>query len=400
VTVAARFSPAEMARRYARARRLMDELELEALVLFGNSGVNRHNNVNPFWLSQYLDMHHSYLVVPRAEDLDPALFVALANHVPNAREVSDVPVIEWAGYEAGDALVRRLRELGVERGRAGLVGVSSTWTIGMPWQHYLRLRELLPALELVDVTAEYGRLRTVCSDEEVERLRGAAELTDLAILALQREARPGRSEVELAAIAEDAYRRRGGAVRITFLRSMPMDAPNGCLPSQNPSTRRLERGDVIITELSASLEGYSGQIHRPVFVGAEPTETWAQMFDAAREAYDRVAAGMCAGSTEGDAIRNAAVLGERGYAIYDDLVHGYGTDIHPPLVDRSCVAYWRTGAEPPPGRTIELNTAVVIQPNPITPDERMGLQLGALTVVRDGGAECLHEVPFEPLLAA
>jgi Xaa-Pro dipeptidase len=400
VTVAARFSPAEMARRYARARRLMDELELEALVLFGNSGVNRHNNVNPFWLSQYLDMHHSYLVVPRAEDLDPALFVALANHVPNAREVSDVPVIEWAGYEAGDALVRRLRELGVERGRAGLVGVSSTWTIGMPWQHYLRLRELLPALELVDVTAEYGRLRTVCSDEEVERLRGAAELTDLAILALQREARPGRSEVELAAIAEDAYRRRGGAVRITFLRSMPMDAPNGCLPSQNPSTRRLERGDVIITELSASLEGYSGQIHRPVFVGAEPTETWAQMFDAAREAYDRVAAGMSAGSTEGDAIRNAAVLGERGYAIYDDLVHGYGTDIHPPLVDRSCVSYWRTGAEPPPGRTIELNTAVVIQPNPITPDERMGLQLGALTVVRKDGAECLHEVPFEPLLAA
>jgi Xaa-Pro dipeptidase len=400
VSVAARFSPAEMERRYERARGLMDELELEALVLFGNSGVNRHNNVNPFWLSQYLDMHHSYLVVPRAEDLDPALFVALANHVPNAREVSDVPMIEWAGYEAGDALVRRLRELGVERGRAGLVGVSSTWTIGMPWQHYLRLRELLPALELVDVTAEYGRLRTVCSDEEVERLRGAAELTDLAILALQREARPGRSEVELAAIAEDAYRRRGGAVRITFLRSMPMDAPNGCLPSQNPSTRRLERGDVIITELSASLEGYSGQIHRPVFVGAEPTETWAQMFDAAREAYDRVAAGMVAGSTEGDAIRNAAVLGERGYAIYDDLVHGYGTDIHPPLVDRSCVAYWRTGAEPPPGRTIELNTAVVIQPNPITPDERMGLQLGALTVVRDGGAECLHEVPFEPLLAA
>jgi Xaa-Pro dipeptidase len=400
VSVAARFSPAEMARRYERARGLMGELELEALVLFGNSGVNRHNNVNPFWLSQYLDMHHSYLVVPRAEDLDPALFVALANHVPNAREVSDVPVIEWAGYEAGDALVRRLRELGVERGRAGLVGVSSTWTIGMPWQHYLRLRELLPALELVDVTAEYGRLRTVCSDEEVERLRGAAELTDLAILALQREARPGRSEVELAAIAEDAYRRRGGAVRITFLRSMPMDAPNGCLPSQNPSTRRLERGDVIITELSASLEGYSGQIHRPVFVGAEPTETWAQMFDAAREAYDRVAAGMVAGSTEGDAIRNAAVLGERGYAIYDDLVHGYGTDIHPPLVDRSCVAYWRTGAEPPPGRTIELNTAVVIQPNPITPDERMGLQLGALTVVRDSGAECLHEVPFEPLLAA
>jgi hypothetical protein len=93
------------------------------------------------------------------------------------------------------------------------------------------------------------------------------------------------------------------------------------------------------------------------------------------------------------------VIGEAGYAIYDDLIHGYGTDYGPPLVDRSCVEYWRSGEEPPPGRTIPRDAAVVIQPNPITPDERMGLQLGALTIVRDDGAECLHTLPFEPLLA-
>jgi hypothetical protein len=29
----------------------------------------------------------------------------------------------------------------------------------------------------------------------------------------------------------------------------------------------------------------------------------------------------------------------------------------------------------------------------------MGVQLGALTIVRDEGAECLHTVPFEPLIA-
>jgi hypothetical protein len=43
--------------------------------------------------------------------------------------------------------------------------------------------------------------------------------------------------------------------------------------------------------------------------------------------------------------------------------------------------------------------AIVIQPNPITPDERMGIQVGALTVVRQHGAECLHGIPFEPLVA-
>jgi Xaa-Pro aminopeptidase len=159
---------------------------------------------------------------------------------------------------------------------------------------------------------------------------------------------------------------------------------------------------VIITEISASYWGYSGQIHRPVFVGREPAAAWRRMFDAALEAYRRMAAAMRAGATEGDVVRAASVIGERGYDIYDDLVHGYGVDIHPPVIDRSCARFWPwDDARPaPPGRTFERNMAIVIQPNPITPDERMGLQLGALTVVTDAGAESLHRIPFEPVVAA
>jgi Xaa-Pro aminopeptidase len=369
----------------------MTEHGLDALLVFGNSGVNRHNNVNPFWLTQYLDMHHNYAIVPRDGGVE--LFVGLVNHVPNAREQADAARVEWGGYQPGETVAARLRELGARS--VGLVGVAATWNVGMPYQHYLAL----DALETVDVTREFAALRATKSAEEIERLRGAAQLTDLAILAARDAARPGVTEPELVAEAEHAYRRRGGAVRITFLRSMPMDAPTGCLPAQSPSDRRLERGDVILTEFSASLGAYSGQVHRPIFVGAEPTAEWQRLFDTAKEAYDRIAAALRPGATEGDAIRAASVIGDAGYTIYDDLIHGYGTDYGPPLVDRSCVEHWRSGAEPPPGRTIARDTAVVIQPNPITPDERMGLQLGALTIVRDDGAECLHTLPFEPLFA-
>src|ERR671936_259243 len=92
-----RFSPAEMQRRRELARALMDEHGVDALVVHGNSGVNRHNQANVFWLSNHLDLHHSYFVLPR--DGEATLLIGLVNHVPNAREVSDAERVEWGGYE-------------------------------------------------------------------------------------------------------------------------------------------------------------------------------------------------------------------------------------------------------------------------------------------------------------
>ncbi len=395
-----KFSPAEMARRWSLARGLMRQHNLIGLLVFGNSGVNRHNQANVFWLTNHLDLHHNYLIAPLDESVEPALYVGLTNHVPNARQVSDIPRIEWGGYNPAETVATRVKQTGMARGRLGLVGVNHKFGMGMPFQHYMTLRESLPDLELVDVTREYARLRVVKSEEEITWLRKAAHFTDLSICALAEAVRPGMAEYSLLAIIEGAYRAQGGQPHIAFLRSMPMDDPNGCLPSQNPSDRVIQKGDVIITEISASYWGYSGQIHRPIFVGADPTPPWQRLFDTALEAYNGIAAAMRPGASERDIIRAASVIGERGYQIYDDLIHGYGVDIHPPLIDRSCCAYWpwREDHLPPEGQRFEENMAIVIQPNPITPDERMGLQLGALTVATPSGAESLHDIPFEPIV--
>lgn len=395
-----RFSAAEMARRWALARDLIGRHDLEALVVYGNSGVNRHNQANVFWLTNHLDLHHAYIVMTRDESIEPALFVGLVNHVPGAREIAEVPVVEWSGYDPAAALAARLRAAGVGRGRVGLVGVNPTFGIGMPYQHYMALCRALPAVELVDVTAEFARLRWVKSDEEIVWLRKAAAFTDRAVEALAAQVRAGLREYALLGIIEGAYRREGGQPHIAFIRSMPMDDPTGCVPAQNPSDRVIEEGDVIITEISASYWGYSGQLHRPIFVRADPSPLWQRMFDVAKTAYDRIAGALRPGSSERDVIRAASVIGEAGYRIYDDLIHGYGVDIHPPIIDRGCAAFWPWDDHRavPEGRRVEKNMAIVIQPNPITPDERMGLQLGALTVVAEAGAIALHAIPFEPII--
>ena len=398
----ASFTPAEMARRWRLARRLMDRHDLRALLLFGNSGVNRHNQANVFWLSNHLDLHHCYLLAPRDEAIEPALYTGLDNHVPDARRIAEVPLVAWGGRDPAATVAGRLRATGITRGRLGVVGVNATFGIGMPYQHHAALRRALPDLELVDVTADLAGLRTVKSEEELGFLRRAAEYTDRAVEALRAEVTPGIPEYALLGIVEGAYRSDGGLPHIAFVRSMPMAEPNGCLPAQNPSDRLLGEGDVIITEISASYWGYSGQIHRPVFVRAEPTPAWQRLFDAALDAYRAIVRVMRPGAHEADVVRAASVIGERGYAIYDDLVHGYGVDIHPPVIDRSCCRFWPWDERrpAPAGRRFQRNMAVVVQPNPVTPDERMGLQLGALTVVTDAGAQTLHRVPFEPVITA
>jgi Xaa-Pro aminopeptidase len=84
------------------------------------------------------------------------------------------------------------------------------------------------------------------------------------------------------------------------------------------------------------------------------------------------------------------------YTIYDGLVHGFGVDILPPTLGRADVeAAKEDGYAIEDPTVIEENMAVVVQPNPITTDERYGVQTGNLVVVRADGPEVLQEHPIE-----
>jgi len=392
-----RFSDVEFQRRNHLARELMPREGLSALVIFGNSGINRHNEANVFWLTNYLDLHHNYLVFPL--DGEPALLTGLVNHVPNARAVSVIAETRWGTYEPAKEIVAKLKKDGIGNGRVGLVGINATFGMGMPYQHFATLRESLPEIEWIDVTHDFAHLRVIKSEEEFDWLAKAAEFTDGTVAALEDEIRVGMTEHELIGIIEGSYRRKGGQPHIAFLRSMPMGAPTACVPAQNVTDRVIQKGDVIIMEISASYWGYSGQIHRPIAVGQDPTPAWQKLFDVGEQAYSRICEAMRPVANEADVIKAASVIGKSGYRIYDDLIHGYGVDIHPPLIDQSCCDYWNDSKPIPAGRTFAEDMAMVVQPNPITPDERMGLQVGALTRVTKNGAVSLQKYPMKFVVA-
>jgi Xaa-Pro aminopeptidase len=320
------------------------------------------------------------LVLPL--DGEPVLLVNYFNHQPNARRVSRIHDVRWGGDDIAAGAAGVVRERGLERGRIGVAGP-------LPFQRHTGLRREMPGAELIDLLPQMSRMRLQKSDEEIEFIRRGAAFSDLAIDALERELRPGLTEHELAAIVEAAYLGLGGKNQIHFLGVTPMRAPALCCPAQTHSSRKVQKGDVVLTEISATYHGYMGQILRTFSVGQDPTPEYARMHDAAVEAHERIRAVIKDGASSEAVLEAAEVIHEAGYTIYDDLLHfAAGGSYSPYLRTRRTTGLARQQF------TFRAGQTIVVQPNVITPDERSGVQVGEMLLVTETGTERLHNRPI------
>lgn len=372
-----RFSEGEYARRYQAVRQLLAEQQLDGVVVHGNRGQGSMLH----YLANFTPRWESFLLFPSQGQ--PVLLVQLFNHVPDARRISAVADTRWGGVNSIEQLALEIRKRGLEAARLGLSGQ-------IPYQKYAALQRTLPGIEWRDLTRDLSRLRWIKSQEELHRMRQAAALTDLAVEALAEGISPGIQEKDLPGLMHAALHSSGGQLELCYLASTSMSDPSVCVPAQNPSCRVLQVGDVVITEIGAGRGGYAGQIHRPLAVGASPTKEYRRLFDVAAEAYHCIVDVIRPGATEQEVLDAAEIIHEKGYTIYDDLVHGFGGGYLPPVLRTR-----QTTHGPVEPFVFQENMCIVVQPNVITRDERMGLQLGQLHRVTQVGLESLQRYPLE-----
>ncbi|MGH7828933.1 MAG: M24 family metallopeptidase, partial [Candidatus Binatia bacterium] len=249
-----RFSDAEMAARHGSVQALMDQAGAQALLVYGAGRFASE----VYWLTDWPGGREAYVLFQQGRD--PVVLAQLYNHVPMARVLSVVRDVRWAGPNTGKSVIELLRERGLHKARIGLVG-------GIPYTQYQKIKEQLPNGEFLDMGGKFRMLRTIKSEAEIERIRFASQLTDRSMQALAAEVKPGMREDELPAVLEPVYLQAGGYAGIHFMTSMPMREPHFPVPSQFQSSRRLLRGDCLITEISGAYWGYSGQIHRTYSLG-------------------------------------------------------------------------------------------------------------------------------------
>jgi Xaa-Pro aminopeptidase len=367
------FSAVEIGRRRAAIEQAMAAAGVDHLVIYGANRVGGAVQ----WLTQWPVTAEAVGVVsPGRRD---ALFVQYHNHVRLARILAAEADVAWGGQSGLQSAIDELAQRGARRDRVGVLGP-------LGYRAHAQLAEAYG--RVADLGGAYTRLRQLKSAEELDWLRVGAHLSDRGVAALAQELEPGLTERELGAIVERAYLPWGGTNHIHFFGVTPMAEPHCAVPAQFPSSRRLEAGDVVFTEVSASFWDYPGQVLRSFTVAADPTPLYRDLHAAAEAAFDAVAAVLRAGATPQQVVAAAGVIEDAGFTTDDDLVHGFGGGYLPPIIGSRS-----RPASPLPDMVFEAGMTVVVQPNVVTRDGRAGVQVGEMVLVTDTGIERLHKAP-------
>ena len=182
---------------------------------------------------------------------------------------------------------------------------------------------IVPAADHVE------RLRTVKSPEEVAAIRAAAELAQEAFAEVLPSIGVGQSELEIAATREAARRRRGSEWHP--FPTIVASGPRSALPHARTSARTVGRGEWLLLDFGAQVDGYCADLTRTVVVGARADERQRAVYDLVRCAQGRAVEHLRPGMTgrEGDALARE-VISARGFgdAFGHSLGHGLGLEVH------------------------------------------------------------------------
>ena len=365
-----RFSDSEYARRREALSRVMHRHGVDHLLIVTDQ---RTGNA-PQWVTGWPGTVEAFVVFRPGEPM--TMFVEWYNHLPLARRIAQGVEVRWGEHRGIALTVEELKRRGARR--VGVIGPLAS----------RKSRELEKEFNIVPLDSDYVRLRLIKSEEEIDWLRIGAALSDAGLRALLEGARPGLSERELANLVERAYVGQGGTTFIHYIGVTSMADPHLCVPPQYASARRVQNGDVVFCELSAYWWDYAGQVLRSFTVGADPTPLYRSLHETAEAAFDAVTSVIRHGTTMEEIVAAAGLIEERGFTIFDDLMHGFGGGYLPPIVGSRS-----RPAGPLPQMTLEENMTVVVQPNVVTRDHKAGVQVGELVRVTREGFESLHSAP-------
>ncbi|MDP8976864.1 MAG: Xaa-Pro peptidase family protein [Actinomycetota bacterium] len=263
-------------------------------------------------------------------------------------------------------------------GRLGLEAAHVTWG----QQRAFAGEEWFGPAELVATTGVVEQLRQVKDAGELARIARAAAIADRALETVKVRLAEGTTEQEVA-LALDVEMRRLGASGSAFP-TIVASGPNGAKPHALPSARPIAKGEMVVIDFGATVDGYRSDMTRTLCVGPPATQTLARMFEVVTEAQRAGVAAVAAGRTAAEvdaACREVIDDAGWGVAFVHGTGHGVGLDIH----EAPAVAATS-------GDTLAAGHVVTVEPGVYIPSQG-GVRVEDTVVVTDDGCRPLTLSP-------
>lgn len=239
----------------------------------------------------------------------------------------------------------------------------------------------------IDPTIEF--LRAIKTADEIEKIRAAAAITDLAASQIPEIVKPGMSEKQIAWELEKTMR-EAGADGLAF-DILVASGPNGASPHHRADARKITVGDTLIVDMGAMLDGYRSDLTRSFYVGNDPSEQFLAIYNTVLAAETAVLEtakpGMTCKAVDSIARDMIAKAGHREHFGHG-LGHGVGLDIHeePFLSQRAT-----------DDKTIEVGMTLTVEPGIYIPGWG-GIRIEDLTIITENGLERLSHCPKTPII--
>ena len=333
---------------------------------------------NVFYFSNFKsDPHERLLGVMVFKDAEPFLICP-------KMEIPDVVAAGWSYEVIGHEDTQNAWDVVANAVKARNVSFN---TLAIEKSHLTverleAIQERFDTLKFTNIDEKVNALRICKDEEELVKLRKAAQLADFAIEVGCNAIAEGKTEMEILNTIESAIKAKGYAMSFN---TMVLAGEKTASPHGTPGDRKIQKGDFILFDLGVIYEGYCSDITRTVAFG-QPNEEQMKIYNTVRRANEAAIEAVKPGVRAMDLDKiSRDIITDAGYGEYftHRLGHGLGISVHEfPSI---------TGTNE---MTLQPGTVFTIEPG-IYKSDAAGVRIEDDVVVTNDGVEVLTKFTKE-----
>ena len=334
-------------------REIYNSVNLDAIVVYSPS--------NTFYLSGF-ESSNCQIVITK----DNQFFITDDRYINEAKIVlKDRFKVVSGGIDTIEFICRDCKSIG--------------WDSNVTYNTYKLLHDTFGE-KLFDIQKVIESFRMIKSQNEINNIVKAQEITELAFREVLKDLKEGVSEIEIAAKIEYIFLKNGAGLAFD---SIVAFGENGASPHAHRTFRKLKDGDLITIDIGAKWNGYCADMTRTVGFGHlsdEQVKVYNIVLNAQQTAEDKIRVGMS--GYEADKIARD-IIEKEGYGNYftHSLGHSVGVDIHEKI----------TLSPRSTDEIIKNGMIVTVEPGIYIPN-KFGVRIEDSVLIKDNKANSLAKI--------